>query len=197
MKHTFKIGDHLVVNKGLYTHHGIYLGKDKVIHYAGLSNDPSADGSRIQTTFLQNFSQGRKVRIRRHDKALYKGDEVVERAFSRLGENKYNLVFNNCEHFVNWCFEGINFSNQVNNAVLGSATSITASQLARSKLAGKTAQVALASGLGSGLATNTAVIGTSGIMGSVASSAGVGAVAGPLGVAVGAVIGLIGWSIFK
>lgn len=28
------------------------------------------------------------------------------RALSRLGEEKYHLITNNCEHFVRWCRSG-------------------------------------------------------------------------------------------
>jgi hypothetical protein len=30
-------------------------------------------------------------------------DEVLDRAFSRLGERHYNPLTNNCEHFARWC----------------------------------------------------------------------------------------------
>lgn len=36
----------------------------------------------------------------------------------RLGENHYNLLTRNCEHFVNWCIEGIESSRQVDNLIL-------------------------------------------------------------------------------
>jgi hypothetical protein len=44
-------------------------------------------------------------------------DHVVERAQSRLGEQKYNLLFNNCEHFASWCKTGISYSKQITNFV--------------------------------------------------------------------------------
>ena len=46
---------------------------------------------------------------------LYTPEETVERAYSRLGETKYNLVTNNCEHFAVWCKTGISESHQVNS----------------------------------------------------------------------------------
>lgn len=33
-----KKGDHLKSSRGLYTHHGIYVGDGNVIHYSGLSD---------------------------------------------------------------------------------------------------------------------------------------------------------------
>lgn len=35
--------------------------------------------------------------------ATFAPDEIIQRAVSRLGENEYCVVTNNCEHFVNWC----------------------------------------------------------------------------------------------
>lgn len=44
---------------------------------------------------------------------IYSAQETAERAKSRLGEDKYNLAFNNCEHFAIWCKTGIKESSQV------------------------------------------------------------------------------------
>ncbi|MGB7486504.1 MAG: lecithin retinol acyltransferase family protein, partial [Phormidesmis sp.] len=33
-------------------------------------------------------------------------DVVIARAESRLGEQRYDLFFNNCEHFASWCKTG-------------------------------------------------------------------------------------------
>lgn len=49
------------------------------------------------------------------DYKLYSPDETIERARSRLGENKYSLLFNNCEHFAIWCKTGISESHQIND----------------------------------------------------------------------------------
>lgn len=48
---------------------------------------------------------------------LYTPEETIRRAESRLGENKYNLGFNNCEHFAIWCKTGISESHQVENVL--------------------------------------------------------------------------------
>ncbi|MBD5560382.1 MAG: hypothetical protein HDQ87_08530 [Clostridia bacterium] len=45
---------------------------------------------------------------------LYTPAETVARARSRLGEEKYSLPFNNCEHFAVWCKTGVHESHQVN-----------------------------------------------------------------------------------
>lgn len=44
---------------------------------------------------------------------LYSPAQTVERARSRLGEDKYSLPFNNCEHFAIWCKTGLHQSGRV------------------------------------------------------------------------------------
>lgn len=47
------------------------------------------------------------------DYRLYSPEETIRRARSRLGERKYDLALNNCEHFALWCKTGIHQSHQV------------------------------------------------------------------------------------
>jgi hypothetical protein len=42
---------------------------------------------------------------------------VVARARSRLGEDRYRIASNNCEHFCHWCRSGENRSAQVERAL--------------------------------------------------------------------------------
>lgn len=107
-----KIGSHLIVSKGVYDHHGIYIGRGKVIHYSGLSDGLSAGP--IEKTTLEVFASGSSYSLRLHPDAKYSGKEVVERAVSRLGEDSYDLHANNCEHFCNWVIYGSSRSSQVN-----------------------------------------------------------------------------------
>lgn len=49
---------------------------------------------------------------------IYSPEETVKRAESQLGkgeerEDKYNIIFNNCEHFALWCKTGVKESTQV------------------------------------------------------------------------------------
>ena len=63
-----------------------------------------------------------KYLIARHDYRLYSPQETVKRALSRVGEDKYNLLLNNCEHFAVWCKTGVSESYQVKR-VLGNLMS--------------------------------------------------------------------------
>ena len=40
-------------------------------------------------------------------------EEVIARAFTRKGENCYDILKNNCEHFVTWSMCGLNVSLQI------------------------------------------------------------------------------------
>ena len=94
---------------GLYQHHGIDCGDGTVIHY----RKPSET---IERTSLATFSRGNPVYIAEYsDGFSYIPDVVVDRAESRIGEQEYNLIANNCEHFAHWCKTGISHSKQLNN----------------------------------------------------------------------------------
>jgi hypothetical protein len=96
---------------GIYQHHGIDIGDGSVIHY----RKPSEI---IEQTSFDIFSKGNRVYSRQYPAGFSFIPEVaVKRAFSRLGENKYNLLFNNCEHFATWCKTGINESQQIKDFI--------------------------------------------------------------------------------
>ena len=45
---------------------------------------------------------------------IYSPEETVKRARSKIGERKFFLQGNNCEHFAIWCKTGVRQSYQVN-----------------------------------------------------------------------------------
>jgi hypothetical protein len=103
-------GMHLIVYRRGYTHHGIYLGDGRVVHYAGRVKYPHG---LIEEISLAEFSEGRALRAEKWRAGCFNGNEIVRRARSRLGERRYDLLRNNCEHFCNWCRLGENRSFQV------------------------------------------------------------------------------------
>ena len=97
-------GMHLVSSRRGYLHHGIYVGGRMVVHYAGLCQ--LLHSGPVEEVTLSRFSMGRAVRIVEHDEPRYSHQEIARRARSRLGENEYHVLRNNCEHFCNWCISG-------------------------------------------------------------------------------------------
>jgi hypothetical protein len=102
---------HLVTERRGYTHHGIYVGGGKVVHYAGLSR--SWRPGPVEEVTLAEFACGRSIRVRPCSNPQFDPCEVIARARSRLGENRYRVVANNCEHFCEWCLRGKSRSWQV------------------------------------------------------------------------------------
>ncbi|MEC4804465.1 MAG: lecithin retinol acyltransferase family protein [Jaaginema sp. PMC 1079.18] len=92
--------------QGFYEHHGIDCGDDTVIHYRKVGT------AEVQRTSWESFTLGNTVHLRQYPHSFV-ADVVVSRAESRLGEQQYNLLFNNCEHFATWCKIGISQSNQI------------------------------------------------------------------------------------
>lgn len=122
MSDDIPLGAHLVTQRyvagvPVYTHHGIYVGDGQVIHYAGNSGDPEADGQKVQSVTLERFQAGRGFWIAPHPASSLTGDEIVERARSRLGDDGYSVFSNNCEHFCNWVIDNRHDSQQVNIGV--------------------------------------------------------------------------------
>lgn len=82
-----------------------------VVHYAGLCR--SLHRGPVEETTLECFASGHEIMVILDPMTRYAGSEAVRRARSRLGENRYRLLTNNCEHFCNWCIHGENRSEQV------------------------------------------------------------------------------------
>ena len=51
--------------------------------------------------------------IETHAPSQFECEEVIQRARSRVGEDRYHLLTNNCEHFCEWCLRGEPRSYQV------------------------------------------------------------------------------------
>ena len=102
--------DHLQVPRqhGLFLHHGIDLGDGTVAHYL--------EGEEILRSTLAEFCRGESPRVVEHTEADPAG-RTLRRAMSRIGEQRYNLLFNNCEHFAVWCKTGQHRSGQVERAL--------------------------------------------------------------------------------
>src|SRR6202011_1991738 len=105
------LGAHLVTPRLGFTHHGFYVGGGNVVHYGGLSHY-QARGP-VEEVSLESFMHGHTVWVRPHEAVRFDYAEVVRRARSRVGEDRYRLLSNNCEHFCEWCLHGEHRSYQV------------------------------------------------------------------------------------
>jgi len=131
---SFKAGDIIEIDRILYKHYGIYDGDGKIIHYTADNGDFGINVT-IRETSLEQFAKDGNCKVVKCIKncskiIIFSPEETVSRARSRLGEKKYNLLFNNCEHFAIWCKYGENKSIQVEKAfgtvaLLGTAIIIT------------------------------------------------------------------------
>jgi hypothetical protein len=108
-------GAHLVTPWMGYAHHGIYVGHGNVVHYGALMYDIIRKP--VEEVSLACFSGGRPVFVITHAETCLDAAEVISRARSRLGENKYRLWSNNCEHFCEWALHGVARSFQVETSL--------------------------------------------------------------------------------
>lgn len=132
-------GDVIGIARGAYEYYGIYAGNGRVIHYAGEASDFNGRVSIHEAPFEEFLKDGNdyfvgsfegKHPIKIHSSTRfvtgsffdsgnikwmknYSAKETLERAYSRLGETKYSLIKNNCEHFAMWCKTGNAESTQV------------------------------------------------------------------------------------
>ena len=135
-----RVGDVIGVSRGAYEHYAIYIGDGQVIHYEGDFSDfkgrisirkaPFSDFlKRNKSYFVVSFEGKYPVKIQSTTKFIANGyyeckntrinkvfspEETVQRALNRVGETRYNLISNNCEHFAMWCKTGVSESMQVN-----------------------------------------------------------------------------------
>lgn len=138
-----RAGDVIGVSRGAYEHYAVYAGNGRVIHYAGESADfkgkvsiheaPFEEFLKNSTDYFVVSFEGRyPVKIHALTKFIsggcfdccnikwkgkYSPEETLKRAYSRIGEYKYSVISNNCEHFAMWCKTGESVSTQVNKVI--------------------------------------------------------------------------------
>ena len=103
-----RFGDIIRVKLGSVYHYGIFVSEDEVIAF-GLP--PTAENLKNQqnimvlATDIDVFSCGNLVetaQLTLREKLKRKSPEkTVSEARARIGEGGYNLIHNNCEHFIN------------------------------------------------------------------------------------------------
>ncbi len=97
-----------------FRHYGIDLGDGTVVHFCGKKQDIHA-GAWIQRTSCAQFSRGGTVCEACDVRFAFPPEVVACRALQQVGSRfgGYHVLWNNCEHFVNWCACGCRISRQV------------------------------------------------------------------------------------
>ena len=109
-----------------FQHHGIDVGDGTVVHFTdgeqGVAGPTLGDGANAADFAVMRTSMSvitrdgaDTVHVIEHQNSMDR-DEVVRRAISRVGKRGYHLLFDNCEHFASWCATGAETSRQVNTA---------------------------------------------------------------------------------
>ncbi len=125
-RHPLAKGDHFFVwrqHLGVpFQHHGIDVGDGTVVHFTDGDGGVAGPGSSTddfvvtRTPMATITRNGRdKKHVVQHARPL-DADTIVDRALSRVGKQGYHLLFDNCEHFANWCAIGSERSRQVTTA---------------------------------------------------------------------------------
>ena len=142
--HFLEAGDVIGVHRPGYEHYGIYIGNGKVIHYAAEGGDFYGKICIHEADFLEFLRDGRDyfylhfegrcpIKIYQNENVysgdillfaninkykIYSPEETVQRARNRIGEEKYNFVTKNCEHFALWCKTDVEESTQVTRGAI-------------------------------------------------------------------------------
>lgn len=108
---TPRYGDMIRTKVRFYHHYGIYVSDERVIQF-GMPDNTGTPNEQIHvmTTDIYTFLNGGTLEVGQPDreerKKMRSAKQVVELAEGRLGETGYDILHNNCEHFVNECVFG-------------------------------------------------------------------------------------------
>ena len=93
-----------------------------VLHYAGLARNLRPGP--VEEVSSERFANGRPIFVECRSASALNGQDFVRRARSRLGEDRYRLLTNNCEHFSDWSRFGTSRSPQVERLLSSAPTVI-------------------------------------------------------------------------
>lgn len=104
-------GNHIRVNYDKYYHHGIYIGNGEIVHFFGDDEfDIYSKNLTIKKTTFELFSNNKitelKIYTENETSLLLPKEEILKNAIDSIGQNNYDILFNNCEHFANFCTFG-------------------------------------------------------------------------------------------
>lgn len=94
-------GQHINVNRGLYSHHGIYVGEQNGLPLVAELAKP-IDGGRARLVTWATFSRGNAVFLVNDLNSLPHA-QVLANVRWFTDSRQYDLLDWNCEHFATWC----------------------------------------------------------------------------------------------
>lgn len=118
-----EFGDIIRTKVSFYYHYGIFADESRVIQF-GLPENvyQQADTIQVLATDVYRFLNGGELEVgvpdREERKRIRAAREIVEIAAARIGEGGYDILHNNCEHFVNDCAFGQAHSSFLNDVRL-------------------------------------------------------------------------------
>ena len=102
-------------------HYGIYISDDEVIGFV-LASDilkTNKEDVKVVSTDIKTFLDGHFLEVMElsfiEKMKKNKPDKIIKLARQRIGEGNYDILENNCEHFVNECVFNKHISLQTNN----------------------------------------------------------------------------------
>ena len=112
-----QIGDAVRVNMGAYYHYGICTAEDRIVQFGLPQINLNPDEVKVCTTDIATFLCGKFAEVmvldKKEQKTANNKTTIIEKAENAIGETGYNILHNNCEHFVNRCVFNNNKSSQV------------------------------------------------------------------------------------
>lgn len=114
-------GDIIRVKVNFYHHYGIFVNENLIVQFGLPDNtDTPPEEISVLTTDIYTFLNGGDLETailnRKEERTRRSAEQTVEIALSRVGERGYNILHNNCEHFVNECVFGKTKSDFLENA---------------------------------------------------------------------------------
>lgn len=132
---TLEEGDLVEFPRLLFSHWGIYVGNEEIVHFDGVSISGTAVDSSCCSAFTKcgtglckgSVEQEKFMKVAGQSKAKKNNDkdkttpplsieEIRKNVSSKLRSTSYNPWRNNCEHCATWCRYGIAMSQQVDDA---------------------------------------------------------------------------------
>lgn len=138
---TLAYGDAVEFRRGLYSHWGVFIGyeadqngvlRPRIVHLTSReenvinpSSGCSVCGLTIDKAVIKNsdfFDVAKDCKAYKNNSKDVKFEvkpvqDIIQYAKSKEGNTNYNVFWQNCEHFVSMCRNGVERSDQVNTVI--------------------------------------------------------------------------------